>query len=241
MTHDIDDNDDIDDLPASFLNPTGVLNMPLELAATDTDMRLIEAILFASSTPLTVTELQKNLPHLDTSVFRPQLERLRQDYDGRGVVLEESDGRWAFRTAADLSESLNGLRTEERNLSRAAQETLSVIAYHQPITRPEIEAVRGVATAKGTIDILLETGWIKPGRRRETPGRPLTWVTTHAFLDHFGLETIMDLPGLDDLKAAGLLDRRPAASITADLFDNEDGDGDDVAASLDDDVLEQQG
>ncbi|HEY8964607.1 MAG TPA: SMC-Scp complex subunit ScpB, partial [Alphaproteobacteria bacterium] len=163
---------------------------------------------------------------------------LKQDYDGRGMTLEEVGERWAFRTASDLAEQLNGLKVEERRLSRAAMETLSVIAYHQPITRAEIEAIRGVATSKGTVDALLETDWIKPGRRRETPGRPLTWVTTPAFLDHFGLETIVDLPGLDDLKAAGLLDRRPAVSVTGELFDSEDGDGDDVAASSDAEIDE---
>jgi len=195
------------------------------------DIRVLEAALFASRESMNTAKLAAFVPHLDTQALNEVLARLKQDYDGRGIALEESEQGWAFRTASDLAESLATLRVEERKLSRAAMETLSTIAYHQPITRVEIEAVRGVATSKGTIDMLLETGWIKPGRRRETPGRPLTWVTTPAFLDHFGLESIVDLPGLDDLKAAGLLDRRPAVSVTADLFD-EDGDDVESGASV---------
>jgi len=208
----------------------------LDLSDSQSDLRILEAVLFAATAPMNFAEMQKQLPHLDDAAVEGLLARLKQDYDGRGISLEETGGRWAFRTAADLAEALNGLRIEERKLSRAAMETLSVIAYHQPITRAEIEGIRGVATSKGTVDALLETDWIKPGRRRETPGRPLTWVTTPVFLDHFGLETIVDLPGLDDLKAAGLLDRRPAVSVTGELFDSEDGDGDDVAASSDEPV-----
>lgn len=187
------------------------------------DLRTIEAALFASRDPMPAEKLQSFVPHLDGANLHALIAKLRQDYQGRGITLEETGGGFAFRTAPDLAESLATLRVEERKFSRAAMETLSVIAYHQPITRPEIEAIRGVATSGGTVDTLLETGWIKPGRRRETPGRPLTWVTTPEFLDHFGLESIVDLPGLDELKAAGLLDRRPAVSVTADLFD-EDGD-----------------
>ncbi len=198
------------------------------------DLRVLEAALFASREPLAVSKLASFAPHLDGARLHALLARLKQDYEGRGIVLEESGQGWAFRTSADLAESLSTLRVEERKLSRAAMETLSVVAYHQPITRVEIEGVRGVATSKGTIDMLLETGWIKPGRRRETPGRPLTWVTTPAFLDHFGLESIVDLPGLDDLKAAGLLDRRPAVSVTADLFDGGDESAEDGSASDDD-------
>ncbi|MBU6235278.1 MAG: SMC-Scp complex subunit ScpB [Alphaproteobacteria bacterium] len=187
------------------------------------DLRVLEAALFASREPVNTDKLKTFLPHLEGAGIHALLAKLKQDYADRGVSLEESEQGWAFRTSADLAESLQTLRVEERKLSRAAMETLAVIAYHQPLTRVEIEGVRGVATSKGTIDMLLETGWIKPGRRRETPGRPLTWVTTPAFLDHFGLESIVDLPGLDDLKAAGLLDRRPAVAVTADLFDEEGG------------------
>ncbi len=187
------------------------------------DLRVLEAALFASRDPIPASKLQGFVAHLNPDEVHALIGRLRQDYQGRGITLEETDVGFAFRTAPDLSESLAELRVEERRLSRSAMETLAVIAYHQPITRPEIEAIRGVATSKGTVDALLETNWIKPGRRRETPGRPLTWVTTPEFLDHFGLESIVDLPGLDDLKAAGLLDRRPAVAVTADMF-NEDGD-----------------
>jgi segregation and condensation protein B len=194
------------------------------------DLRVIEAALFASREPMTLTKFAPFVPHLENKALLELLAKLKQDYNGRGVTLEESEQGWAFRTSSDLAASLSTLRVEERKLSRAAMETLAVIAYHQPLTRVEIEAVRGVATSKGTIDILLETEWVKPGRRRETPGRPLTWVTTSAFLDHFGLESIVDLPGLDDLKAAGLLDRRPAVSVTSDMFDG-DGAVDDTEAA----------
>lgn len=187
------------------------------------DLRVLEAALFASQEPMSVDKLQSFVSHLESDELQALLARIAQDYQGRGIVLENINGGYAFRTAPDLAESLSTLRIEERRLSRAAMETLAVIAYHQPITRVEIEGIRGVATSKGTIDALLETNWVKPGRRRETPGRPLTWVTTPEFLDHFGLESIVDLPGLDDLKAAGLLDRRPAVAVTSDLFD-EDGE-----------------
>lgn len=188
------------------------------------DLRVLEAALFASREPISASKLNGFVSHLNADEVHALVAKLRQDYQGRGITLEETDNGFAFRTAPDLSESLAELRVEERRLSRSAMETLAVIAYHQPITRPEIEAIRGVATSKGTVDALLETNWIKPGRRRETPGRPLTWVTTPEFLDHFGLESIVDLPGLDDLKAAGLLDRRPAVAVTSDLFDGEADD-----------------
>lgn len=196
--------------------------MILEETDEAQDLRILEAAVFASREPMNANKLQAFVPHLEAAQIHALMNRLKGDYESRGISLEESETGWAFRTSADLADSLSTLRTEERKLSRAAMETLSVIAYHQPLTRVEIEGVRGVATSKGTIDLLLETGWIKPGRRRETPGRPLTWVTTPAFLDHFGLESIVDLPGLDDLKAAGLLDRRPAVAVTADLFDGDE-------------------
>ena len=150
------------------------------------------------------------------------LLELQAHYEGRGVNLLEMDGQWAFRTARDLADSLKIEKEEQRKLSRAALETLAIIAYHQPVTRAEIENIRGVATHKGTLDVLMESGWIKPGRRRQTPGRPLTWTTSSGFLDHFSLESIMELPGMDDLKASGLLDRRPAidAIPEAELFDD---------------------
>jgi len=178
-------------------------------------LRLLEALLFASAEPLGRAELSRFLP--EEADLPGLLAELQGLYANRGVVLErqgERTGeRWAFRTAPDLA-PLMQLETEtRRKLSRAAVDTLAIVAYHQPVTRGEIEEIRGVALSKGTLDTLLEAGWIKPRGRRQTPGRPLTWGTTPAFLDHFGLESLKELPGLEELKAAGLLDTRPA--ITA--------------------------
>ncbi len=183
--------------------------------------RILEAMLFAATEPMSAKQMHARMP--DGADVGHALMELQKQYEGRGVSLVERDGFWAFRTAADLGDALQVNRDVERKLSRAALETLAIIAYHQPITRAEIENIRGVVTHKGTLDALMEMGWIKPGKRRETPGRPLTWVTAQAFLDHFSLESIMDLPGLDDLKASGLLDRRPAieAIPSGDLFDRE--------------------
>lgn len=167
-------------------------------------VRLLEAILFASADPVPEAVLQSRVGAVPV---RPLLAQLENLYRHRGVNLVASGGRWAFRTAADLGDKLRVEIEVTAKLSRAAVETLSIIAYHQPVTRAEIEAIRGVATSKGTLDILMEAGWVQPGRRRETPGRPLTWITTPHFLDHFGLGSLRDLPGVDDLRAAGLLDR----------------------------------
>lgn len=167
-------------------------------------VRLLEAILFASADPVTEEALQARIGPMPV---RPLLLQLENLYRHRGVNLVASGGRWAFRTAPDLGDQLRTEVEVTAKLSRAAVETLAIVAYHQPVTRAEIEAIRGVATSKGTLDILMEAGWIRPGRRRETPGRPLTWVTTPHFLDHFGLESLRDLPGVDDLRAAGLLDK----------------------------------
>lgn len=188
----------------------------------DNNMRLLEAMLFASQQPMSTRELHERMPE-GTDVGGLLME-LKATYEGRGVNLVELDGSWAFRTAADLGEALNMQKEVQRKLSRAALETLAIVAYHQPVTRAEIENIRGVITHKGTLDILMEEGWVKPGRRRETPGRPLTWVTTTSFLDQFGLESMMDLPGLDEMKASGLLDRRPAIENIAsgELFANDD-------------------
>ena len=186
------------------------------------DLRLLEALIFASDKPLKISDMMQWFPNLDEGAIAGLLKTLRQDYDGRGVTLNDNGGEWAFRTAPDLGARLDMEVSVDRKLSRAAMETLAIVAYHQPMTRAEIENIRGVATGKGTLDILMEAGWVKPGRRRETPGRPLTWITTTAFLSHFGLESITDLPGLDDLKSAGLLDRRPAVQtvpVSGELFD----------------------
>jgi len=188
-------------------------------------LKILEAMLFASAEPLPTAAMYERLTNeADLALLLGELKTM---YEGRGVQLSEVGGFWAFRTSPDVADALKVEKEVERKLSRAALETLAILAYHQPITRAEVENLRGVATNKGTLDMLMEMGWIKPGRRRETPGRPLTWVTTHAFLDHFGLEAITDLPGLDDLKASGLLDKRPAIETvpdTRDLFDNPDED-----------------
>ncbi len=203
------------------------------------DMRIIEAVLFMAPEPMQASDFIAYLPHRNEIDVASLLSRLSSDYQGRGVELFRAGQTYAFRTAGDLGEKLTAERIEHKKLSRAAMEVLSVIAYHQPVTRAEIEAIRGVATGKGTLDQLLEMGWIKTGRRREAPGRPVTWISTPAFLDHFGLASIVDLPGLDELKAAGLLDRRPAANvmneITGELFDDDDG-GSDAADHGDDEA-----
>lgn len=192
-------------------------------------LKVLEAMLFAAPQPLTPQAIHERLPSdADLNVL---LNELRGLYAERGVQLVEIGGAWAFRTSPDVASALTIEKDVDRKLSRAALETLAVIAYHQPITRAEIENIRGVATHKGTIDQLLELGWVKPGKRRETPGRPLTWLSTNAFLDHFGLESIMGLPGLEDLKAAGLLDRRPAIETVPDARDLFD-DGDKSAAEV---------
>lgn len=188
-------------------------------AVQDNSIRTLEALLFATSQPLSTKDLHERMPQ--GSDVGGALMELQKQYEGRGIRLVEAEGQWAFRTAPDLGKALEIDREVERKLSRAAMETLAIVAYHQPITRAEIENIRGVATHKGTLDALMEMGWVKPGRRRETPGRPLTWVTTEIFLDHFSLSAVTDLPGLDELKASGLLDKRPAIETltSGDLFD----------------------
>ncbi len=195
-------------------------------------IRLIEALIFASTEPVSEKALASHFGEgPDVGVL---LKRLQGDYAGRGVNLVERDGFWAFRTAADLADRMRIERTQLRKLSRAAIETMAVIAYHQPVSRAEIETIRGVATARGTLDVLIEAGWIKPGRRRDTPGRPGTWVTTEGFLDHFSLESLRDLPGVDELKATGLLDKRPAIQTLtpSDEPEDEQDDIDDQTGSL---------
>ncbi len=167
------------------------------------NLRILEALLFASSEPLSPAQM---LPHLTKDAdIGALLVSLQQLYATRGVNLVRRGDRWAFRTAEDLAFLLRRDEQETKPLSRAALETLSIIAYHQPATRAEIEDVRGVATGKGTLDLLMEAGWVRMRGRRRTPGRPVTYGTTEAFLDHFGLQSLGDLPGLDELKGAGLL------------------------------------
>jgi segregation and condensation protein B len=197
------------------LNP-GKLN-PGDLNAADPqarpeELRLLEALLFAASEPLDQAALAKRMP--DGVDIKAALAQLQADYAPRGVNLVRVANKWTFRTAGDLSWLMTREITETRRLSRAAIEVLSIIAYHQPITRAEIEDIRGVVTSKGTLDVLLETGWIRPRGRRKTPGRPLTFGTTDTFLSQFSLEALGDLPGLEELKGTGLLDSRLPTGFT---------------------------
>lgn len=178
-------------------------------------IRLIEAIVFASAEPVSLRVLADRLP--EGVDVKELIEELRGMYDNRGVNLVDVGNGVAFRTAPDLAELMKIERQVTRKLSRAAVETLSIIAYHQPITRAEIEEVRGVSLSKGTIDTLIEAGWVKPKGRRRVPGRPVTWGTTELFLDHFGLDSVDSLPGIDELKAMGLLDRRQGFGPLAEL------------------------
>ena len=183
--------------------------------------RMVEAILFASADPVTVAELEARMPHGADPA--EALVHLRKRYEGRGVRVVKVGDAWAMRTAPDLGFLMQKETTETRKLSRAAIETLAIIAYHQPATRAEIEEIRGVAVSRGTVDQLLELEWIRFGRRRMTPGRPVTYVVTQSFLDHFGLESARDLPGLKELRAAGLLDNRPLPGGAALSDDEADG------------------
>ena len=208
----------------------------------DKDLRVIEALLFASSEPLTTHTIRERVGDDSVDVGGLLME-LQKHYDGRGVNLIEIEGSWAFRTATDLGDVLQITKEVQRKLSRAAMETLAIVAYHQPVTRAEIENIRGVATHKGTLDVLMEAEWVKPGRRRETPGRPLTWVTTTSFLDHFGLEALTELPGLDEMKASGLLDRRPAIETvpgTGELFEQDDLDEIEMELAREDDEAQDE-
>jgi segregation and condensation protein B len=170
----------------------------------DVGMRAVEATLFASENPMTIADIKLYVG--DDIDIRATLERLESDYKERGITLIRAGDRWHFQTAHDLSHLLRRERAELRKLSRAGMETLAIIAYHEPVSRAEIEAIRGVQVAKGTLDVLMEAGWVRPAGRREVPGRPLIYATTAEFLTHFGLQSRKDLPGIDDLKAAGLLD-----------------------------------
>jgi len=177
------------------------------------EVRLVEAVLFASAAPVSEEDLAARLP--EGTDLAAVLAAITAMYEGRGVNLMRIAGKWAFRTAPDLAPAIRPEQVVQRRLSRAAVETLAIIAYHQPITRAEVEQVRGVALSKGTLDMLMEAGWIKPKGRRQAPGRPVTWVTTEDFLSHFGIDRIEDLPNLEELRAAGLLDHRPGIATMA--------------------------
>ena len=181
------------------------------MTAPPEHVRMAEALLFAAAEPLDEESLQHRLP--DDVNLESVMEALHKDYNGRGINLVRISGRWSFRTAPDLRHLLERHITTTRRLSRAAVETLAIIAYHQPVTRAEVEEVRGVALSKGTLDTLLEAGWIRPKGRRRTPGRPVTYGTTDEFLEHFGLDSLTALPGLDELRAAGLLRAEPPSAL----------------------------
>lgn len=196
--------------------------------------RMVEAILFASAEPVTIADMASRMPHGCDAVQAVDL--LRQRYEMRGVHVVQVGDAWAIRTAPDLGHLLQKETVETRKLSRAAIETLAIIAYHQPVTRAEIEEIRGVSVSRGTIDLLIEMEWIRFGRRRMTPGRPVTFVVTPTFLDHFGLETARDLPGLKELRAAGLLDNRPPPGF--EIPDDDEDPHEDAGQS---DMFEEEG
>ena len=185
--------------------------------------RMVEAILFATSEPQTKVQIENRVPH--GADVAEALVHVRKRYEGRGVNLVKIGDGWAFRTAPDLGFLMQKEQVEVRKLSRAAIETLAIIAYHQPVTRAEIEEIRGVSVSSGTVDMLMELDWIKLGRRRMTPGRPVTFIVTQNFLDHFGLENARDLPGVNELRDAGLLDNRPPPGAA--LVETLDEDGED--------------
>jgi segregation and condensation protein B len=193
--------------------------------------RMVEAILFATADPVSVAELTGRMPHgCDPA---EALANLRKRYEGRGVNIVRVGDAWAIRTAGDLGFLMQKETVETRKLSRAAIETLAIVAYHQPVTRAEIEEIRGVSVSRGTVDQLIELEWIRFGRRRMTPGRPVTFVVTQSFLDHFGLENARDLPGLKELRSAGLLENRPPPGANA-LGDADEDDDDDQTELFED-------
>ena len=208
------------------------------MSAPDPIVRAVEAALFAATEPQTIEQLRAQIG--DEADIPAALERLVGDYSGRGVELVERGGRWHFQTAPDLAWLLRRETEQTRKLSRAATETLAIIAYHEPVSRAEIEAIRGVQVSKGTIDVLMEEGWVAPAGRREVPGRPLIYATTPSFLTHFGLASRRDLPGLEDLKAAGLLDPVDLALEGA-LATDDDDETDDGSSNESDSLLEKPG
>lgn len=208
------------------------------MTGPDATVRAVEAALFAATEPQTLEQLRAQIG--EEADIPGALERLVTDYAGRGVELVERGGRWHFQTAPDLAWLLRRETEQTRKLSRAATETLAIIAYHEPVSRAEIEAIRGVQVSKGTLDVLMEEGWVAPAGRREVPGRPLIYATTPEFLTHFGLGSRRDLPGLEDLKAAGLLD--PVDLALEGALATDDGDGeDDRSSDESDSLLEKPG
>ncbi len=226
---DSDEEDQSDEVVApvseSSNAESNVVSFPTNAGDHEQLMRMAEALLFAAAEPLDIDTLATRLPAgADVGAVISDLQVL---YERRGVNLVRVANKWMFRTAEDLSFLMERNAVEQRKLSRAAMETLAIIAYHQPVTRAEIEEIRGVSVSKGTIDVLMETSWVRLRGRKRTPGRPVTYGTTEAFLVHFGLEAVGDLPGLDDLKSAGLLDGRlpPGFEIPIPAEGGVEGDG----------------
>ena len=205
-------------------NKTGLFEMP---SITEQE-RMVEAILFASKEPVEIQEFVKRMPHGSDPL--KALKNLKSIYEGRGVNLNNIGNAWVIRTAPDLGFLMRSEVIETRKLSRAAIETLSIIAYHQPVSRAEIEEIRGVSVSRGTLDLLIEIEWIRLGRRRTTPGRPITFMITQKFLDHFGLSSLKDLPGLKEMRAAGLLESRPppGTSLNEEISNKDNRDAEEV-------------
>ena len=179
------------------------------------DSKILEAILFASGSPVLEEDLKDKM--INKKEFKKEIESLREFYQNRGINLIKTGNKWSFRTAESIKDDLTIFKTQKRKLSRAAIETLSIIAYQQPITRSEIENIRGVQMGRGSIDHLMEIGWIKPSGRKNIPGKPALWVTTELFMEHFGIENISDLPSKEELKASGFLEKRSAIATITDI------------------------
>ena len=198
--------------------------------STNRDSKILEAILFASGSPVLEEDLKDKM--INKKEFKKEIEILRKLYENRGVNLIKTGNKWSFRTAESIKDELTIFKTQKRKLSRAAIETLSIIAYQQPVTRSEIENIRGVQMGRGSIDHLMEIGWIKPSGRKNIPGKPALWVTTELFMEHFGIENISDLPSKDELKASGFLEKRSAIATITDIA----GKNEEIKAQEDEDV-----
>ena len=185
----------------------------------DRDIKIIEAILFASGVPVSENDLKDKI--VNKEKFKYYLDQLNEFYSKRGINLIKTGSKWSFITSPEISEDLTIFKQQKRKISRAALETLAIVAYHQPITRSEIENIRGVQMGRGSIDYLMEIGWIKPGVRKNIPGKPTLWSTTELFLEHFGIDNIANLPNKDELKANGFLDKRSAIATISDLANND--------------------
>ena len=183
--------------------------------STNRDSKILEAILFASGSPVLEEDLKDKM--INKKEFKKEIESLKEFYQNRGINLIKTGNKWSFRTAESIKDDLTIFKTQKRKLSRAAIETLSIIAYQQPITRSEIENIRGVQMGRGSIDHLMEIGWIKPSGRKNIPGKPALWITTELFMEHFGIENISDLPSKDELKASGFLEKRSAIATITDI------------------------